>query len=145
MGSRKTVPPRAFRIVPFGDSHTICKRVSGQSIAVKQVLRYLVPTKRLLTLLQLEFFNTSLIRCNGSALDTDGVLLNSLGSINSDLVVGLIAVFETQIVVLQIDIKVRIDKLVLDSLPDNAGHLIAVEFHDRILNLDLPCGSHVAC
>ncbi|AQA25276.1 NADP-dependent isocitrate dehydrogenase domain protein [Rhodococcus sp. MTM3W5.2] len=29
------------------------------------------------------------------------------------------------------------DQFVLDELPDNAGHLIAVEFDDSAFNLDL--------
>ncbi len=28
------------------------------------------------------------------------------------------------------------DQLVLDELPDDAGHFIAVEFNDRVRNLD---------
>ncbi len=28
------------------------------------------------------------------------------------------------------------DQLVLDELPDNAGHLVAVEFNDWVRNLD---------
>jgi hypothetical protein len=40
-------------------------------------------------LLQLEFFYSSFVRSNSSALDTDVVLLDSLGRIDGDLVVGL--------------------------------------------------------
>lgn len=96
-----------------------------------------------LTLLQLEFLNPSLIGRNGCTLDTNRIFLDSLGSVKGDLVVGLIAVFETKIVVLEIDVKVWVDEFVLDSLPNDSGHFIAIEFHDRILDLDLACRSHV--
>jgi hypothetical protein len=46
-----------------------------------------------------------------------------------------------QIVVVQIDIEIGVDQLVLDELPDDPGHLIAIEFNDRIFDLDLGHGS----
>lgn len=98
----------------------------------------------LLTLLQLELLNSGLIGSDGGALDTDRVLLDGLGGINGDLVVGLITVLKTEIIVLEVDIKVRVDELVLDRLPDDTGHLIAIELDDGVLDLDLVNGSHVA-
>lgn len=98
-----------------------------------------------LTLLQLELLNTSLIGSDGSTLDTDRVLLDGLGGINGDLVVGLITVLKTEIIVLEVDVEVGVDELVLDDLPDDAGHLITVEFDDGVLDLDLLSGgSHCA-
>lgn len=52
-----------------------------------------VPKK--LTLLQLELLNTGLIGGDGGTLDTDTVLLDSLGGINGDLVIGLVTVLKT--------------------------------------------------
>ena len=40
-------------------------------------------------LLQLEFFYSGLVRGDGSALDTNVVLLDGLGRVDGDLVVGL--------------------------------------------------------
>ena len=40
-------------------------------------------------LLEVELLHTSLIRCDGRALDTDAVLLNGLGGFNRNLVVSL--------------------------------------------------------
>ena len=97
------------------------------------------------TLLQLELLHTSLIGSDSSALDTDRVLLDSLGSINGDLVIGLIAVLEAEIVVLEVDVEVWVDELFLDILPDNAGHFVTVELDDGVLDLDLgDSGSHGA-
>src|SRR5207253_10538137 len=44
---------------------------------------------------------------------------------------------EREIVVEQVDIEVGVDELVLDVLPDDPGHLVAVHFDDGILHLDL--------
>ena len=46
-------------------------------------------------LLELEFLDTLLVWGNGGALDTNRVLFDSFGSIDSDLVVGLVTVGET--------------------------------------------------
>lgn len=48
-----------------------------------------------LTLLQLELLDTSLIGGDGGTLDTDTVLLDSLGGLDGDLVIGLITVLQT--------------------------------------------------
>jgi hypothetical protein len=42
-----------------------------------------------------------------------------------------------EVVILQVDIQIGVDQLVLDVLPDDAGHLIAVELDDGIGDLDL--------
>ena len=88
-------------MVPLGDSHT----------ASRQLLAGVMGNMRLLTLLQVEFLDTTLVGSNGSALDTDRVLLDSLGSVDSDLVVGLISVRQSQVVVLEVDIQVRVNEL----------------------------------
>ena len=64
-----------------------------------------------LTLLQVELLDTGLIGGDGGTLDTNTILLNGLGGINGNLVVGLITVLNTQIVVLEINIKVRQNQL----------------------------------
>ena len=96
-------------------------------------------------LLELEFFNALLVRSDGGALDADAVLLDGLCGVQSDLVVGLVAVGQAQVVVLEVDVQVGVDELVLDVLPDDAGHLVAVQLDDGVLDLDLgDLGSHGA-
>lgn len=97
-----------------------------------------------LTLLKLKLLDTSLVGGNGGTLDTNRVLLDSLGGIKGDLVVGLVTVLKAKIVVLEVDIEVWVNKLVLDVLPDDTGHLITVKLDDGILDLDLLRGSHGA-
>jgi hypothetical protein len=46
-------------------------------------------------------------------------------------------VLDRQVEVLQVNFQVGQDQLVLDELPDNAGHLVAVHLDDGIYYLDL--------
>jgi hypothetical protein len=62
-------------------------------------------------LLELELLDTLLIRSDGCALDADRVLLDSLGGIECYLVVGLITVWQTKIVVLEVNVEVGVNKL----------------------------------
>lgn len=79
-----------------------------------------------LTLLELKLLDARLVGGDGGALDTHRVLLNGLGGIDGDLVVGLVTVLEAEIIVLEVDVEEGEDELVLDVLPDDPGHLIAV-------------------
>jgi hypothetical protein len=62
-------------------------------------------------LLELELLDSLLIGCDGGTLDTNRVLLDCLGSIEGDLVVGLITVGQAKVVVLEVDVQVRVNKL----------------------------------
>jgi hypothetical protein len=52
--------------------------------------------------------------------------LNGMRRVDRHLVVGGVPVLDRQIVILQVDIQVREYQLVLDELPDDPGHLVAV-------------------
>ena len=88
-------------------------------------------------LLQAKLLHTRFVGRNGGALDTNTVLLNRVGGVDRDLIVGLVALLHAEVVVLEVHIEVRVDEGVLDGLPDNAGHLVAVKLDDRSFNLDL--------
>lgn len=95
-------------MVPFGDFH-ICLRPNSFTRASSGVMvAHLTPTP------------TFLIALAASTVT----------------VVGLVAVFHAKVVILQVDIKERMDQLVLDVLPYDACHFIAVEFDDGIGDLD---------
>lgn len=136
MGARKTVPPRMLRMVPLGESHT----ASGQYFMLYEKRKWGEEH----TLLQLELLYALLIWGNGSALHSDRVFLDGLSSIYCDLIVCLISIWQAQIVVFEVDVKVWVNEFVLDILPDDAGHLIAVKLDDRILDLDLLYGARIA-
>jgi len=83
-------------------------------------------------LLQLEFGDASLIRRDRGTLNPDLTLLNSLGSIESDLIVGFVSVLHAEVEVLDVEVEVWCNQLVLNVLPDDACHLIAVHFYDCV-------------
>jgi hypothetical protein len=45
--------------------------------------------------------------------------------------------FDAEVVILEVDVEIGQDQLVLDEVPDDPGHLVAVEFDDRVGYLDL--------
>src|SRR5690606_33875699 len=88
-------------------------------------------------LLEPELLHPRLVRRDGRALDPDAVLLDGVGRVDRDLVVGLVALLDAQVVVLEVDVQVRVDQPLLDELPDDARHLVAIELDDRVGDLDL--------
>lgn len=101
---------------------------------------FLQPTIR--TLLQLELLHTLLVRRDGGALDTNTVLLDGLSGLDRDAIIGLVAVLEPQVVVLEVNVQVRVDELRLDIVPDDAGHFVAIELDDGVLDFDLVDSRH---
>jgi hypothetical protein len=87
--------------------------------------------------LKFELFDSLLIGSDGSALDSDLVLLDSVSSIDSDLIVSVISVFHSEIIVVNVKIKIRVDMLILDPLPDDSSHLVTIEFNDGVGNSQL--------
>mmetsp|Transcript_33511 Transcript_33511/g.51484 ORF Transcript_33511/g.51484 Transcript_33511/m.51484 type:complete len:253 (+) Transcript_33511:527-1285(+) len=88
-------------------------------------------------LLEAEFLDTGLIGSNGGALNADLVLLDGVGSVEGDLIVGLVSLLDAQVEVLDIDVEVGVDESVLDLLPNDSRHFIAVHLNDGVRNLDL--------
>jgi hypothetical protein len=66
----------------------------------------------------------SLKLTDGSALDTDIVLFNSICAVDGDLIVGFITVLDTQVKRLQLDVKERQDEFVFNRVPNDASHFI---------------------
>mmetsp|Transcript_58958 Transcript_58958/g.81813 ORF Transcript_58958/g.81813 Transcript_58958/m.81813 type:complete len:351 (-) Transcript_58958:3-1055(-) len=87
-------------------------------------------------LLKVEFLDSGLIGGDGGALNTNLAFSNGLSCIHGDLIVGLVSVFHAQIEILDVQVQEGEDKLVLDHLPDDSGHLITIELSNGILNLD---------
>ncbi len=47
------------------------------------------------------------------------MLLDGVRRVDRDLIVGRVAVLDRKVVILEVDIKVGVDQLVLDILPDD--------------------------
>lgn len=88
-------------------------------------------------LLEAKLLDTSLVGCDGSALDTHLVLFDGLGSLDGDLVVGSITVLHTEVVVLELDIQEGKNEVLANLVPDDTRHLVTVELNDRVGDLDL--------
>ncbi len=89
IGSRKMVPPRMLRIVPLGDFY-ICLRLNSSTRASSGVMvAHLTPTP---------------------------YFLIAFGGIDGDLVVRLIALFDRQVVIFQIDIEDTAGSAVRESI-----------------------------
>jgi hypothetical protein len=78
-----------------------------------------------------------LVGGDGRALDADAVLLDGIRGVDGDLVIGGITVLDTEVVVVQVDVEVRVDQRLLDELPDDASHLVTIELYYRAFDLDL--------
>ena len=92
---------------------------------------------RLPHLLEVEFLDPRLVRRDRRAFDADAMLLDRIGRIDRDLVVGRVAILDRQVVIEQVDVEIGQDQPLADPLPDDPRHLVAVEFDDRVLHLDL--------
>ena len=97
----------------------------------------IVPFGRLPHFLEVEFLHAGFVRRDGRAFDADAVLLDGIGGIDGHLVVGGVAVFDRKVIIVDVEVEIGEDQLVLDELPDDAGHLVAVEIGDRVCYLDL--------
>ncbi|OIQ64667.1 hypothetical protein GALL_537810 [mine drainage metagenome] len=60
-----------------------------------------------------------------------------MGCVDGDLVVGAVTLLDAEVVVFQVDVEIGQDQLLLDEIPDDAGHFVAVEFDDGVGYLDL--------
>ena len=104
IGSRKITPPRMLRIVPFGLFHIFLRPNSFTRASSGVMVAHFTATPYFLV---------------------------AFGGVDRDLVVGGVAVLDAEVVVVEVDVEVRQDQLVLDELPDDAGHLVAVHLDDR--------------
>ena len=88
-------------------------------------------------LVQLVLLHALGVGGDGGALDRHAVLLVGEGGIHGHLICGGIAVGQAQIVVLGLEVHKGEDQLILDHLPQDAGHLVAVHLYQRGRHLDL--------
>src|SRR6185437_1410660 len=88
-------------------------------------------------LLQLELLDARLVGRDRRAFHADAVLLDGVRRVDRHLVVGLVAVLDPKVEILQVHVEIGEDQLVLDETPDDARHLVPVQLDDGVLHLDL--------
>ena len=90
-------------------------------------------------LLEPELLHPGLVGRDRGALHAHAELLDRVGSVDGHLVGRGVAVLDREVVIADVEIEVGQDQLVLDELPDDPRHLVAVEIDDRALDLDRAC------
>ena len=85
----------------------------------------------------MELFDPRFVGRDGGAFDANAYGLDRMRRVDRDLVVGRVAILDREIVVLEIDVQIGMDKLVANQLPDDARHLVAIELDNWIRDLDL--------
>jgi len=66
--------------------------------------------------------------------------LDRFGRLDCDPILGLVAIFDAKVEIEKLDVEIGVNQLVLDELPDDARHLVAIEFDDRVFDLDFRHG-----
>ena len=112
------------------DDDGLAKHNTAQDVADRAVRRF--PH-----LLEVELFYSVLVRCDGRALHAHAIFGDGVGRVDGDLVVGFVALFDAEIVIMQVDVEIGLDQALADPFPDNPRHFVAVDFDDRVFHLDL--------
>ena len=118
MGSRNTVPFNILRIVPLH-----CNVVYVISDFVRTLVKKRKKSNvlgRFPHFLEIEFFDASFIGGDGGALDADIVLLDGIGGIYGDLIVGFVSAGDGEIVVFGVDVYIGKNEFLLDRIPDDS-------------------------
>ena len=96
-------------MVPFGDFHISFRPNSFTRASSGVMVAHLTPTPTFLMALAASMVTWSLV---------------------------CVAVLHSEVKIHELDIEEGVDQLVLDVLPDDPGHLVAIEFDDGVGHLD---------
>ncbi len=81
--------------------------------------------------LQIVFLHARRVRRDRRTFDCHAVFLRGVRGIHRHLVVRLVAVFQSEIIVLGVELDKRTQQLILNHFPEDPGHLIPVHLHQR--------------
>ncbi|OPZ14260.1 MAG: hypothetical protein BWZ06_01116 [Bacteroidetes bacterium ADurb.BinA261] len=84
-------------------------------------------------LFEAKFLHPSFIGSDCSTFDPYIISFNGFGCFHGNLIVGGIAIFDTQIIIFDIEIEIWQDQLLFDKCPNDARHFIAIKFYNRVL------------
>ena len=85
---------------------------------------------------EMVLFHTGGVGSDGGAFYSHPIFFGGQGGVHGDLVICLVPVFQAEIVVFGVQINIREQQNVLDHLPDDPGHFIAVHLYQRRLHGD---------
>ena len=77
------------------------------------------------------------IRRDRRAFDGHTVFSRGQRRVDGDLILRLVAVQQAKVIILGLQLDERADQLVLDHLPEDSGHFVAVHLDERRFHLDL--------
>ena len=80
---------------------------------------------------QMILFHTGCIGRDGCAFHCYSIFFGRFCSINGDLIIGLISLFQSKIIILRLQINKRKKQFLFDHLPQDSGHLISVHLYQR--------------
>jgi hypothetical protein len=83
-------------------------------------------------LLQIKFLHSRFVGRNSGTFYSHAVLFNGICCIDRHLVVCFIAILNTEVVILYIRINIGQYQLVLNELPNDPCHFIAIQLHDGV-------------
>ncbi len=95
------------------------------------------PVRRPPHAFEIKLLNPILVWCNGGAFNANTVFFNGIGRIFGNLIIGFIAFLNAKIKVIQFNIQIGQNQLILDHLPDDAGHFIAIKLGNRVFHSKL--------
>ena len=81
--------------------------------------------------------HTLCIRSDSSTLHSHTIFLSRLSRVDGYLVVGLVAIRQTEIIILRLQINERKNEFILNHLPENSCHLITVHLYQWSCHLNL--------
>src|SRR4249920_3994468 len=93
--------------------------------------------RRLPHFLEAELLHPGFVGGDGRAFDADAAVLDGVGGVDGDLIVGRFAVLDGKVEVAKLEIEIGPDQLVLDQLPNDPSHLVPVQIDDGFRHLDL--------
>ena len=87
-------------------------------------------------LVELVLVHALVVGGDGGALHGHAILLGGFCRVDGYLVAGLVALGQTEVVVLCFQLNEGHDKLFLNHFPQDAGHLVAIHLNERSGHLD---------
>ena len=124
------------RVCPAGDQawHVLNDDGFAENHAAQNVADRAIG--RLPHFLKAEFFNARFVRRDCRAFDAHTKFANGVCGFDCHLVIGLVPIFHAEVVIFQVNIEIGQNEPLTYPLPNDASHFVAIEFNDRVFDLN---------